>query len=191
MRKVIVSNLISLDGFLEGADHDLSWFSVDEEFFDYARGLLDTVDSILFGRITYEMMAAYWTSPAAAQENDAFITGKMNSLSKLVFSGTLAKASWGSYDNARLVKGDAAEEVRKLKRQAGKDLVIFGSGGLVSTLAVVGLIDEYRMVVNPVILGSGTPMFRGIQNRIKLKLTESRSFKTGAIMLTYHPETRS
>jgi dihydrofolate reductase len=183
MRKVIVSNLMSLDGFLEGPGHDLSWFAVDDEFFDYAKGLLDTADTILFGRVTYEMMAAYWTSPAAAQENDAFITGKMNSLEKRVFSHTLTQAGWGSYDNARLVKGDAAAEVRKLK-----DMVIFGSGGLVSTLASHGLIDEYRVVVNPVILGSGTPMFRGIGDRIKLKLTANRAFKTGAIMLTYHPE---
>ncbi len=185
MRRVIVSNLISLDGFLEGPDRQLDWFVVDDEFFDYARDLLGTVDTILFGRVTYQMMASYW--PTAA-ENDPVITDKMNSMPKIVFSRTLEKVPWGKWNNARLVKDNVAEEVKKLKQQPGKDMVIFGSAGLISTLAPLGLIDEYRIIVNPVILGSGTPMFRGISDRIKLMLLRTRIFKSGVIMLYYQPD---
>ena len=187
MRKVIVSNLVSLDGYIAATDGDLSWFAVGPEFFAYAHELMGKVDTILFGRVTYQMMEGYWTSPAATADNDPWVTKKMNELPKVVFSRTLKKASWGKWDNAG-ISADPVKSVIELKSKAGGDMVIFGSGGLVSALAPQGLIDEYRMIVNPSIIGRGIPMFRGFNDRIPLKLADSRTFDTNVVMLTYQPE---
>jgi dihydrofolate reductase len=184
MRKVIISNLMSLDGFMAGPNGEIDWFVVDEEFDDYARELFDSVDTLLFGRVTYQLMAGFWPTPAAATE-DPFITEKMNSLAKVVFSTTLEKAEW---ENTRLVRENPAEEVSRLKRQPGGDMMIFGSGTLVSALAPLGLIDEYRIVVNPVVLGSGKPLFQDIEERIKLKLLRARTLRCGDVILYYRPD---
>jgi dihydrofolate reductase len=186
MRKVILFNLVSLDGFFAGPDGDLDWHVVDEEFNEFAEEQLKSMDSILFGRVTFQMMAGYWPTPGATT-NDPSIAGLMNSVSKIVFSRTLEKADW---QNTRLVKEDAAEEVSKLKQQPGKDLVIFGSADLASSLTKLGLIDEYRVLVNPVILGDGKPLFKGVSDRIKLKLVKSRTFGSGKVLLYYQPGNR-
>jgi dihydrofolate reductase len=154
MRKVIVSNLMSLDGFFEGPNHELDWFVVDEEFFAYARDMLRGVDTILFGRKTYQHMADYWPS-APAEE----IADQMNNLPKIVFSRTLESAEW---QNSTLVKNDAVAEISKLKQLPGKDMVILGSASLASFLLQRGLIDEYRVILNPVFLGSGSPLFQDV-----------------------------
>lgn len=187
MRKVFVSNLISLDGYLAGPDGDLSWFAVGPDFFDYVHKMMPTLGLLLFGRVTYEMMAAYWTSPEAQKENEPVVTHGMNELPKLVASRTLKQASWGRWNNAR-VTADPVKAVRELKTQTGGDIAIFGSGGLVSALASAGLIDEYRLIVNPVILGQGIPMFRNIPERLALKLVTSNTFDRNVVMLTYQPE---
>ena len=188
MRKVIVSNLISLDGFIDGPGKDLSWMNPGPEFFAYARKLLtEEADTLLFGRLTYEMMAGYWTSAEAEKDNDPTITRLMNELPKWVFSETLKKASWGRWDNAK-VSADPAGTVKKLKAEKGKDLVIFGSGSLVSALTPHGLIDEYRIMVAPVIVGGGTPEFQGLSKRVDLKLVGVKTFDSRLVMLTYHPE---
>jgi len=187
MREVIVSNLVSLDGFIAAPGGDLSWFAVGPDFFAYAHELMGDVGAILFGRVTYEMMRDYWTSPAATVDNDPLVVKQMNELPKHVFSKTLKRASWGTWDNASL-SADPVAAVTQLKSTAGGDMVIFGSGGLVSALAPHGLIDEYRMSVNPSILGQGTPMFRGLRERIPLKLTGSRTFDGNVVMLSYRPE---
>ncbi|MFI4920792.1 MAG: dihydrofolate reductase family protein [Gammaproteobacteria bacterium] len=186
MRRVIVSNLVSLDGYIAAVDGDLGWFAVGPEFFAYAQDLMGRVDTILFGRVTYQMMESYWTSPAAAK-NDPFVTKQMNELPKVVFSRTLKHAAWGKWDNTSL-SADPVATVTQLKSKAGGDMVIFGSGGLVSALAPHGLIDEYRMIINPSILGQGIPMFHGFKERIPLKLAANRSFDDKMVMLTYHPE---
>jgi dihydrofolate reductase len=183
MRKVIVSNLISLDGFMAGPNGEIDWFVVDEEFDAYARELFASVDTLLFGRVTYQLMAGFWPTPAADAE-DPFITERMNSLPKVVFSTTLETAEW---QNARLVRTSPVEEVSRLKRQPGASLMIFGSGTLVSALAPPGLIDEYRIVVNPVVLGSGKSLFRGIRERIDLKLLKTRTLACGDVILYYRP----
>jgi dihydrofolate reductase len=187
MRKVFVSNLISLDGYLAGPDGDLSWFAVGPDFFAYVNKMMPTLGLLLFGRITYEMMAGYWPNPDNTKGNDPIATNAMNELPKLVASRTLKKAGWGRWDNAT-VTADPVKAVRDLKSQAGGDIAIYGSGGLVSTLAEAGLIDEYRIMMNPVILGQGIPMFRGMQRRVPLKLVSSEVFDKKMIMLTYHPE---
>ncbi|HEX4299243.1 MAG TPA: dihydrofolate reductase family protein [Gammaproteobacteria bacterium] len=187
MRKVLVSNLISLDGYLAGPDGDLSWFATGPDFFAYVNRMMPTLGLLLFGRVTYEMMAAYWTNPANTKDNDPVVTDPMNELPKLVASRSLQKAAWGRWDNAS-VTADPVSAVRELKSQPGGDMAIFGSGGLVSTLAEAGLIDEYRIMMNPIILGQGVSMFRGMRQRIPLKLMASEVFDKKLVMLTYHPE---
>jgi dihydrofolate reductase len=183
MRKIIVSNLVSLDGFFEGPNRELDWFAVDEEFLEYARNLLSTVDTILFGRVTYQHMAAYWPT-ASGTGNDAFITEKMNNLPKIVFSKTLQEVKW---NNSRLVKENIAEEILKMKQQPGKDMVIFGSGSIVSTFMQLGLIDEYRIIMNPVVLGNGKPLFKGIKDKHNLKLLKTKVLGSGIVILYYQP----
>lgn len=179
MRKIIVSNLISIDGYFEGMNQDLSWFKVNEEFLDYARQQLLEVDAILFGRITYEHMAAYWPN---AKDNDAVITEKMNSLKKIVFSKSLESVEW---NNSTVIKNHATEEVKKLKQQPGKDMVIFGSGTLVSEFTQAKLIDEYRLIVNPVILGNGNPLFKSLNEKLDLKLIDTKVLSSGVVILYY------
>lgn len=183
MRNVIVSNLVSLDGFFEGPNRELDWFVVEKQFFEYAKDLLRSVDTILFGRITYEGMANYWPT-AAAQDNDPTITHKMNNLSKVVFSRTLSAVSW---NNSILAKGNIAEEIRRMKGEPGKDMVIFGSGSIVSTLTRLGLIDEYRIIVNPVILGNGNPLFKDLKDKLSLRLIKTKALNSGVVIFYYMP----
>lgn len=181
MRKIIVSNYVSLDGFFEGANKEIDWFTRDESLFEYGRQLLNEVDIILFGRVTYQMMAAFWPN---AIDEDAVITHKMNHLPKIVFSKTLKRAKW---NNAIIAKSNLSKEVKSLKEQSGKDIVIFGSGTLVTQLTQLGLIDEYRMIINPLILGKGNPMFKEIDDKINLRLMDAKVFKSGVVILYYAP----
>jgi len=181
MRKIIFQMLTSLDGFFEGPDRELDWHVVDEGFFRYALDLLNSVDTLLFGRVTYQMMAKYWQSPRAAAD-DPVIAHKMNTLAKIVFSTTLEKPSW---QNTRLVKNNGAGELMKMKEQAGQDMVIFGSSDLAVSLTKQGLIDEYRIIVNPIVLGGGKMLLKGLNCRLKLKLVTSRTFASGCVLLCY------
>ncbi len=181
MRNLLMFNLVSLDGYFEGPDHDISWHNVDAEFNDYAADMLDSVDTLLFGRVTYDLMAGFWPT-AEARKNDPLIAERMNSLSKVVFSRTLKSAEW---NNTRLVKDDIEGELRKLKQRSGKDLVLLGSGSIVSQFSQHGLIDEYRIMVNPVVLGKGTPLFTGITDKLSLKLQKTRPFRSGNVLLYY------
>jgi dihydrofolate reductase len=183
MRKLLISEMVTLDGFFAGPNGEIDWHNVDAEFNDFAIDQLDHVDTLLFGRVTYELMASYWPT-SEALKNDSIVAGKMNSLSKVVFSRTLAHAAW---NNTRLVKGSLAEEITRLKQQPGLDLVIFGSGSLVSQLTRLGLIDEYRLFVNPVILGRGRSMFAGIEERVHFKLINTKPMRSGNVILFYQP----
>jgi len=183
MRKIIVSNLVSLDGFFEGPNRELDWFAVDEEFLEYARTLLTTVDTILFGRITYQHMAAYWPT-ASGTGNDAFITEKMNNLHKIVFSETLSTVEW---NNSTLIKENIVEAILKMKQKPGKDMVIFGSGQIVSAFTQWRLIDEYRIIINPVILGNGNPLFKGLHDKLDLKFLKTQTLGSGIVILYYQP----
>jgi dihydrofolate reductase len=181
MRKLIFQMMISVDGYYEGKDHDLSWHLVDDEFNAYAAEFLDKTGVLLFGRKTYELMASYWPSEGAIKD-DSIIAEKMNSIPKIVVSKSLSKADW---TNTLLVKENVIETLRDMKTEAGGDLVIFGSSDLVSTLIEHHLIDEFRMIVSPLFLGSGKTVMTGINKQIKLKLQSSRIFKSGSILLTY------
>jgi dihydrofolate reductase len=184
MRKVIVSNLVSLNGFIAGLNGEIDWFGWDKELENFCKDQLGSMGTILFGRVTYELMASYWPT-ATADTNDQVIIDAMNNLPKVVFSRTLDKVEW---KNSRLVKDDIEGEVAGLKREPGKDIVIYGSGSIVSALTQAGLIDEYRIFVNPVILGSGKPMFRGIDNRLNLKHIDTKTFGNGLVLLCYEPD---
>ena len=183
MRKLLFFMAISLDGYFEGPGRDITWHRVDDEFNDFAIEQLKSVDTLLFGRVTYELMASYWPTPEALAD-DPVVTGYMNSYPKLVFSTTLSGVAW---QNTRLVKANAAQEVARLKQQPGKDLIIFGSSDLAVSLIPHGLIDEFRILVNPVVLGSGKPLFQGLQQSLGLKLAQTRTFKNGNILLVYQP----
>jgi len=181
MRRVFLFMMVSLDGFFEGPNQDISWHNVDEEFNDFAIQQLDEVDTLLFGRVTYEGMASFWPT-TFAKENDPIVADKMNMIHKLVFSKTLDKAEWS---NTRLVKEHIAEEISKLKQQPGKDLAIFGSSDLAVSLIHMGLVDELRIMVNPVVLGSGKSLFKGIHEKLDLKLLKTRTFGSGNVLLYY------
>ena len=189
MRRLIVSNLMSLDGFVAGPKGELDWFvhegfMIGTEFGDYARKTSSSVGAILLGRRTYEEFVSYWPT---ATDNDPVITERINNVPKIVFSKTLERVQWGKWNTVRLVKEDASLEVRKMKEQSGKDLVIYGSAGLVSSLMKDGLIDEFQIFVQPVILGDGRSEFPGLNARFQLKLTKVMPFKTGAVGLFYEP----
>ena len=181
MRKIIVSEMISLDGFFEDKNKGTEWHTLNEEFFGFSRELLNSVDTILFGRITYQMMAAYW--PNATRE-DAVISHKMNHLNKIVFTKTLKRVGW---NNSKIAKGNLKEEVLKLKKEPGKDIAILGSGTIVSELTRLGLIDEYRFAVNPLILGNGNLLFKSIPDKVSLKLLQIKELGTGVVILYYAP----
>jgi dihydrofolate reductase len=183
MRKVIFFMLTSLDGFFEGPNREIDWHHVDEEFNEFAIEQINSVDTLLFGRVTYEGMASYWPTPAATAD-DPIVAHLMNSMPKIVFSKTLSSAKW---QNSRLVKDNFAEEISKLKQQPGKDMAIFGSSNLAVSFIQNGLIDEFRIMVNPVVLGDGKPLLKGIQNKLELKLIKTKTFKSGNVLLYYTP----
>ncbi len=183
MRRVVFFMLVTLDGFFEGPNGEIDWHVVDEEFNEFAIEQLNSVDMLLFGRVTYELMASYWPTEAAITD-DPIVAGRMNTLPKIVFSRTLSGVEW---KNTRLVKEDAEEEISKLKQQPGKDLIILGSSDLAVTLIEHDLIDEFRIMVNPVVLGNGKSLFRGIKDRLKLELVQTRTFRSGNVLLYYQP----
>lgn len=187
MRKIIVSNMMTLDGFIAGSNGEIDWFVTGEDFFEDAPVVFERVGTMLFGRVTYEGMMSFWTGSDASAA-DPVITEWMNTTPKVVFSRTLDKVEWGRWDNARLAQGEIGAAVAKLKQEPGKDMIIYGSSTIVSQLAQLGLIDEYWLFINPVILGSGKPEFSGISQRVKLKLTGTKVFKGGVIRLMYEPE---
>jgi dihydrofolate reductase len=181
MRKLIIFNMLTLDGFFEGPKGEIDWHNVDEEFNEFADEQLGSADLLVFGRVTYEGMASYWPTEAGLKD-DPIIADRMNKISKLVISRTLKTAEW---QNTRLVKENVAEEFSKLKEQTGKNMFIFGSANLGLSLTKLGLIDEYRIIINPVVLGQGKSMFEGIGDRLYLKLISTRNFKSGNVLLSY------
>lgn len=181
MRKVFLFNLITLDGYFEGPNQDISWHNVDKEFGDFAIEQLKEIGTILFGRRTYQMMESFWPSDEALR-TDPETAKFMNEIPKVVFSHTLETADW---NNTTLVKTDAVQEIKNLKTLNGKDVAIFGSSDLAASLVESGVIDEYRLLVNPLFLGEGKPLLHGITNKLNLKLTNTRVFGNGNVLLTY------
>jgi dihydrofolate reductase len=187
MPRLVVFNLMTLDGYIAGRAGDISWHNVDAEFHEYAKKMSNSGSTLLFGRVTYQLMASYWPS-AQALKDDPVVAQGMNSASKVVFSRTLSQAEWS---NTRLVKEEMLAEVRKLKQQPGKDLAVLGSGSIVAQLAQAGLIDEYSILLNPVVLGEGKTMFDGVKDKLTLRLTATRTFGNGNVLLSYEPTART
>jgi dihydrofolate reductase len=186
MRRLVVFNQITLDGYFSGPNSDFSWaHRNDPEWSAFVEGNASGGGQLVFGRITYELMASFWPTPAALQANPV-VAERMNNLPKVVFSRTLDKTSW---NNTRLVNDDPARAIRAMKQETGPGMAILGSGSIVAQLAAAGLIDEYQVVVYPVALGAGRTMFDGIEERLNLKLTSSRVFGNGNVLLCYEPTT--
>lgn len=175
-------NLVTLDGYFEGSQKwDLAWHNVDQEFDKFSVDQLSDAGGLIFGRVTYEGMASFWQS-AVALEIDPVAARLMNALPKYVFSKTLKSVAW---ENTNLVSGDAVDELQRLKAEPGKDLFVFGSADLSFTFIKNHLIDEYRLMVNPIILGMGVPLFKTNGEPNKLKLIQTRSFENGNVLLYY------
>jgi dihydrofolate reductase len=184
MPKLVVYNSMSLDGYFTDANGDMSWaHKRDPEWQAFVSENARGGGQLLFGRITYDLMASFWPTPHAAQSNP-IVVDRMNGLRKFVFSRTLDQVSW---NNTTLLKGDISTEVRKLKQEPGPDIVIMGSGSVVAQLAEAGLIDEYQIVLNPLVVGSGRTLFEGVKRKLPLKLAKSRAFGNGNVVLFYEP----
>ena len=186
MRRLVVFNNVTLDGYFVDSNGDMSWAhraGQDPEWNDFVSGNARGGGELLFGRKTYELMASFWPTPMAAQMQPV-VAERMNSMSKVVFSRTLDTASWS---NTTLVKGDLVAEVRKMKQAPGQGMTIMGSGSIVAQLAQAGLVDEFQFVVNPIVLGKGRTMFEGIQQKLTLKPTQTRTFGNGNVLLCYVP----
>ena len=186
MRKLVVFNNVTLDGYFAGMNGDLGWAKRDQPDAEYHAFVADNAQRgglLVFGRITYDMMASYWPTPLALQ-NDPEVAERMNRLPKVVFSRTLSQASWS---HTTLVKGNLAAEIRRLKQAPGPDMTILGSGSLIAQLAPQGLIDAYQLMVNPVVLGQGRTMFDGIPEPLSLRLSQTRAFGNGNVLLCYEP----
>jgi dihydrofolate reductase len=179
MAKLVMWNLMTLDGFVEGPNRDISWHEDvwGEELEQLSIGQLTEAGGLLFGRVTYQLMANHW--PGATGE----VADSMNALPKYVFSRALAKSDW---NNTQMFGSDVPGTVARLKRENTKDIFLFGSADLAASLMPHGLIDEFRIAVNPIILGGGTPLFKAGE-RHKLKLLDSRTLSTGVVILRYSP----
>ena len=184
MPKLVVYNAVSLDGYFTDANGDMSWaHKKDPEWQAFVSENANGGGQLLFGRVTYDLMASFWPTPPPAQSNP-IVVERMNSLRKFVFSTTLDKVSW---NNTTLLKGDLTTEVRKLKQEPGPNMVIMGSGSVVAQLAGAGLIDEYQIVLTPLVVGNGRTLFEGVKNKLPMKLAKSRAFGNGNVVLFYEP----
>ncbi len=188
MRKVIYSTMVSLDGFTADPNRNLDWAIIDEELHQFVNDQEREIDTYLFGRRMYEVMT-YWETA----DQDPSIPEYMleyariwKRILKIVFSKTLEQVQ----GNARLVRGNIVEEIAQLKAQSGKDMSV-GGAHIASTLIQLGMIDEYRLFVHPVVLGGGTPMFPALDNKINLRLVETRTFGSGVVLLRYHTESNA
>jgi dihydrofolate reductase len=185
MRKLYTYLMSSLDGFHEGPGGagDLGWHHTDQEFVEFAVSQLNDASMLLFGRTTYQLMASFWPSEQARSE-DPLTATRMNELPKIVFSTTLTTADW---HNTELVSGGVAERIAELKQGSGGELAVLGSARLTASLLEQGLLDELRVMVNPVALGSGTPLLGGLTRAVQLELRQTRTFASGNVLLNYRP----
>lgn len=178
MRKTFLFMMITLDGYFEGDNHDISWHNTDQEFVDFADAQLDEADTLIFGRKTYEMMAEFWPSQAA-NEHEQSTAARMNALHKVVFSHSDMPVNW----EHTVASTDLTAKVTELKAQSGQDIAVLGSSHLGKAMLEAGLLDEVRIMLNPVFIGSGSPLFDGLNK--KLTLVGSRTFQNGNVLLTY------
>lgn len=187
MRKLILEEWLSLDGYAADKNGQLDFFPSTEanKYSDHDQlKFLESIDTILLGRITYKLFVDFW--PTATTDTE-IIADKLNSLPKIIFSNTLKKAPWGKWPEAQIISGDAAQEVKKLKAKDGKDMVLWGSISLAQSLIKENLIDEYHLQVCPTITGGGRLLFPDLEGYKKLKLVNVRKYDTGVMFLHYEP----
>jgi len=185
MRKLIFFMHTSLDGFVAGPNGEMDWLKVDDEMFDFVATMTDKADTALYGRVTYEMMQGYWPKAGEqpnASKHDKEHSAWYNKVSKVVLSTTLSEKG---LINTKVISDQLADNINKIKNQAGKNILIFGSPSASHSLLSEGLVDEFWLFVNPVLRGQGRPLFKGITDSIELKLVESKTFSNGVIALHY------
>lgn len=187
MRKLILEEWLTLDNYVSDKNGELDFFtklSSDQNKYSDANQLafLETIDTILMGRKTYELFVDFW--PTATTDTEV-IADKLNELNKIVFSNTLKKAPWGDWPEVEVIGGEAASAIRKLKQQPGKDMVMWGSISVAQSLMKENLIDEYHIQLCPVLTGGGRKLFPQLENPDKLKLSEVRHYDTGIVYLNY------
>lgn len=186
MQKLIVFNHVSLDGFFVDQNGRMDWAKMAQrnaEWDAFVAANASGDATLVFGRVTYQLMHSYWPTPMAKQ-HDALVAERMNASKKVVFSRTLDKADW---NNTELIKEDLPGTIRRMKQESKNGLTILGSGKIVAQLAEAGLVDEYHLVMNPVILGAGRTMFDGVTHKLSLKLDDSRTFSNGYVFARYVP----
>jgi dihydrofolate reductase len=176
---------VTLDCYFTDAGSDMSWaHKQDAEWDEFVAGNASGGGVLVFGRTTYDLMAGFWPTPHALQMMPV-VAERMNNLPKIVFSRKMTEAAW---NNTTLIKGDIVAAMRKLKQEPGEDMAIMGSGTIVAQFAAAGLIDEYQLVVHPIALGGGRTLFDGLKEKLELKLTKTRAFKNGNVLLCYGPK---
>jgi len=181
MGKLSVFNFISLDGYYKDANNGIDRHQHGQEEGEFSAKNLEHDNILLFGRITYEMMASWWPSQNAIDAMPEVAKG-MNQAEKIVCSNTIQHTNW---QNTRIMSGDIVDQIAELKKTSPKDITILGSGNLSTQLAEAGLIDTYQIMIDPVAIGKGTSIFSGIQRQLNLKLSNTRSFKSGTVLLNY------
>ena len=187
MRKLVISMNVTLDGFMAGPDCGLDWHFErwSSEMAESLSHYLGNADTIILGSVTYKAMADYWPKRAAClsiSREDIAFADMMNSYTKVVFSKTIHETNW---NNSRLVRGNLKSEILKMKREEGKDMIVFGSGKLATAMIREDLVDEYRLWIHPLLLGSGKPFFNAIDNKHELRLIDRNSFPSGVVELRY------
>lgn len=190
MRKIISMIHLSLDGFAAGPNDELDWISYDDELEQYAHSLHAMTDAVIWGRRTYQGMAEYWLSvPGNPASTPAELEHArwLEQATKIVVSRTLDRIEWNNAQNTVLIKDNIAEEINAIKQQPGKDIWFLGSTALAQTFMQLDLIDEYRININPTVLGRGKPLFAGVTRRFPLKLLEAKTFTSGVVGLRYEP----
>jgi len=175
----------SLDGFVAGPNGEMNWIKLDDELFDFVATMTANADTALYGRVTYEMMQSYWPTAGEqpnASKHDKEHSAWYNKVSKVVLSNTINETG---LTNTKVIGDHLTDNINKIKKQEGKNILIFGSPAASHSLLSLGLIDEFWLFVNPILLGEGKPLFKGINETIKLKLAESKTFACGVIALHY------
>ncbi len=183
MRKIIVLSYLSLDGFT-GSNSDANWIVWDDSVNEYYKETQRTTDTVLFGHASFDALKNYWSTPKASAEDPEMIE-YINQTKKIVFSKTLKKADW---NNSTVLPEIVPGEIAAMKKESGKDILIIGSGSVVSQMENAGLIDEYRFIIIPVALGDGKPYFQKLDDKLNLKLLETKSFACGNMLLRYQPD---
>ena len=189
MRKIITTTWTTLDGFTAGPNGEMDWIGAiyDEAMGLYEVQVVSEADTLLLGRVTYQSFAGSWPyvpDNPNASEGEKIYARKLNAMRKIVFSRTLESVEW---NNSTLLREIVPEEIERMKQEPGSDMLIYGSASLVRALTNLGLIDEYQLLVHPVIVGNGKPLFQDIKDQVKLKLVNSKTHPSGVVLLTYQP----